>query len=159
MIFINYALIAFIFVSLVLMVWLWQRLSNATSKLDTEIEALRKWQKEHLPLEKWANFLERSIGSLTVGTVLIDPQLNIMYINPAAEQILGVNLPQIKGKAYQTNLGLVREDGKSLAEEKDPLLHVFQTRQPMEKQNYKVQNGSVDRSLDVTWLPIVNLQN
>ena len=157
--FITYTLIGFVFVTLVLMVWLWQRLSVATGNLDTEINALRKWQQDHLPLERWADFLEGSFGSLTMGAVMVDPQLNISFINPVAEQMLGLSMPQVKGKPYQANLGLLHEDGKPLSEDKDPLLHVFQTRQPMEKQSYKIQNGNVSRSLDVTWMPVTNSRN
>src|SRR5690606_32191338 len=140
---ITYIFIAFIFITLVLMVWLWHRLSVATGNLDAEINALRKWQQDHLPLERWADFLEGSFGSLTIGAVLVDPQLNIAFINPIAEQMLGLNMPEIKGKPYLKNLGLLHEDGKPVAEDKDPLLHVFQTRQPMERQSLKVQRGSV----------------
>lgn len=156
---INYSLIAFIFFALVVMVWLWQKLSAATGRLDNEIEALRKWQREHLPLEKWANFIEQSLNGLPIGVVLVDPQLKITHVNASAEQILGVSQPQLKNKPYQTSLGLVHESGKTLAEEKDPLMHVFQTRQPMERHNYKVQNGNNARNLDITWIPIQNDRN
>ena len=157
--FITYALIIFIFIALVLMVWLWQKLSDTTGHLDKEIEALRKWQIEHLPLEKWANFLEGSLSSLTIGTILVDPQLNISFVNALAEQMLGISLPAVKGKPYKTNLGLMHEDGTPLSDEKDPLLHIFQTRQPMDKQNYKVQVGNSSRTLDVSWVPIFNSRN
>lgn len=156
---INYSLVVFIFIALVVMVWLWQKLSLTAGKLDSEIEALRKWQRDHLPLENWAKFLEYSIGNLPTGIILIDPQLNIKYINSSAEQMVGSTIAQLKGKPYQTNLNLIHESGKPLAEEKDPLLHVFQTRQPMEKQNYKVQNGNMARNLDVAWIPIFNDRN
>jgi signal transduction histidine kinase len=156
---INYALITFIFFSLVLMVWLWQKLSMATVKLDKEIEALRKWQRDHLPMEKWANFLERSVSSLTLGIVYVDPQLLITYANPLAEQMLGISLPQVKNQPYQASLGILREDGTPLSDDKDPILHIFQTRQPMEKQNYKVMHNNVARALDVTWMPVLNSRN
>lgn len=141
------------------MVWLWQRLSVVTGNLDTEISALRKWQKDHLPLEHWADFLEGSFSSLTIGAVMVDPQLNISFINPLAEQILGLSTPQVKGKPYRVNLGLLHEDGKPLSEDKDPLLHVFQTRQPMEKQAFKVQNGDISHLLEVSWMPVTNSRN
>ncbi len=154
-----YALIAIIFFTLVVMVFLWQKLSTTTGKLDNEVTELQQWQRDHLPLERWASFLERSFSSLTIGSALVDPSLNVSFINEAAEQILGVTLAQVKGRSYQTSLGILRQDGKALTEDKDPILHVFQTRQPMERQVFQVIHNNVSRPLDISWLPITNSRN
>lgn len=156
---IYYSLIVFIFVTLVLMVFLWQKLSKTAGNLDHEIAELRQWQKDHLPTERWADFLELSFSSLTIGAVLVDPSLKVTYINQTAEHTLNVSLPQVKGRPYQSSLGLLHENGKTLAEEPDPVLHIFQTRQPMEKQSYQIQKGNVSQALEISWLPIVNSRN
>lgn len=158
-VFITYSLAFTVFIALIVMTFVWQKLSNATGKLDHEVDELRQWQKDHLPLERWANFLESSFSSLTIGAVLVDPSLKVSFINENAEEILGVTLAQVKGRPYQDSLGILRQDGKTLKEDQDPILHIFQTRQPMERQVFQVIHNNISRPLDISWLPITNNRN
>ncbi len=155
---INYTLATFIFVALIVMAWLWQRLSIATGHLDTEIEALRKWQREHLPLEKWARFLEQGYHSVNFGLVLINPDLSCAFINPAAEVLTGHKGSEARGKRYQQILAFVTNEGKPEIPASDPVLRIFESRQPIEHQKYNLMNGSRPFPVEASWFPIFNDQ-
>ena len=75
-----FVLVSFIFGALVLMVWLWQHLSATAIKLEADVESLRQWQREHLPLEHWNMQLEHSFHALSVGVILVDPLLQVSLV-------------------------------------------------------------------------------
>lgn len=155
---INYTLATFIFVALVVMAWLWQRLSVATSHLDSEIEALRRWQKEHLPLEKWAQLLEHGFSSINFGIVLINPDLSCAYINPTGEVLTGQKLSDARGKRYQQLLPFVTQDGKPDIPASDPVLRIFESRQSIEHQKLHLMTSGRPLPVEVSWFPVFNDQ-
>ena len=141
------------------MVWLWQRLSIATGHLDTEIEALRKWQKEHLPLERWSHFLENSLVSVNFGLVLINPDLSVAFINPTAEVMTGKKQSEARGQRYQQILAFVGAEGKPDIPASDPVLKVFESRQPLEHQKTYIMASGRPLPLEVSWFPVLNDQH
>jgi signal transduction histidine kinase len=156
---INYSLASFIFIALIVMVWLWQRLSKATSHLDTEIEALRKWQQDHLPLERWSHFLEGSLDSINSGMVLINPDLSVAFLNPTAEVLTGQKYSEARGKRYQQVLAFVGMDGKPDIPASDPVLRIFESRQPLEREKTYIMASGRPLPLEVSWFPVLNDQH
>jgi signal transduction histidine kinase len=155
---INYALVTFIFIALIVMVWLWQKLSVATGHLDVEIEALRKWQREHLPLEKWAQFLEHGYASINFGLVLVNPDLSCVFLNPAAEVLTGQKLSDARGKRYQQIMPFVSQDGKPDIPASDPVLRIFESRQSIERQKLFLMTAGRPLPVEVSWFPVLNDQ-
>jgi signal transduction histidine kinase len=155
---INYVLAIIIFATLVVMVWLWQRLSITASKLDVEIEGLRKWQREHLPTEKWAQFLEHGYTSLNFGIVLIHPDLSCAYLNPAAEVMTSQKLSDARSKRYQQILAFVTQEGKPDIPPADPILRIFEGRQSIDHQKLFLMSNGRPIPVDVSWFPVLNDQ-
>jgi signal transduction histidine kinase len=155
---INYALVTFIFIALIVMVWLWQKLSVATGHLDVEIVAMRKWQREHLPLEKWAQFLEHGDARINFGLVLVNPDLSCVFLNPAAEVLTGQKLSDARGKRYQQIMPFVSQDGKPDIPASDPVLRIFESRQSIERQKLFLMTAGRPLPVEVSWFPVLNDQ-
>lgn len=144
--------------ALIVMAWLWQRLSATASHLDVEIDGLRKWQKDHEPVERWSQFLEHAYSSLNFGVVLVNPDLSCAYVNPVGEVLTGKKLSDAQGDRYQQVLAFVGEDGKPDIPASDPVLRVFETRLPIERQKYFLMSTERPVAIEVSWFPVFNDQ-
>jgi PAS domain S-box-containing protein len=61
-------------------------------------------QKENRSYAHWVNLLDAIFNNINEGVVLLDPDLAIQHINPAAEWILGYSSEEVRGQDYENVL-------------------------------------------------------
>lgn len=119
-------------------VLLWSRFYEVDSSVKEAAEGLAQGE-----IHKEKVKTDFILGSMTSGVVMLDPQGNIQYMNPAAATLSGWDLHDAMGLPHQTVLKFFDRSGNEYPVEKNPLRMAVQTQKPVRDNNivFRTKSG------------------
>ncbi|HEY3111337.1 MAG TPA: PAS domain S-box protein [Chloroflexota bacterium] len=102
-----------------------------------------------------AEGLRELVRTLAAGVTVQDPAGRLIAANPAAEELYGTPLAQMRGRAPWTIWALANEDGSELAHSERPAVRALRTRRPVRDQVLRLTrpDGTL-RWIRITAVPV-----
>ncbi|MCE7936953.1 PAS domain S-box protein [Candidatus Saccharibacteria bacterium CPR2] len=98
------------------------------------------------------------ISAMADGVIVVDTDYKIKLFNPAAQEITGWKVEEALGLDYRSIMKFVDDKNKPL--QVDPLIEVFQQKQPVSSNKFNLNSRSNKIvSLSITISPIQNFDN
>ena len=95
--------------------------------------------------------------SLAVPVFLVDEAGDLVFLNEAAERLLGIrfdDIDELPFEVWTTGFRARTAEGELLPPEQTPLVRALQERSPTHQKLHITGNDGVDRALEVTAFPL-----